>query len=326
MQVVAGDCKFVSLISAILVINCIAERKTVNVLLYIMVVVIWGTTWIAIVMQQGIVPVTVSVFWRFIIAALVMLVLLSLSGRLRRISLRDHLFCLLQGCCVFGFNFFCFYHAAAWISSGLESVIFSMAVLFNAVNSLLFFGQRPHANVLPAALLGVGGIIALFWHDLTAAQLAPSLLMGIGLSVLGTYGFSLGNMISARHQRHGLEILSTNSYAMLYGALIMGAISLASGDSFMPELTLRYLGSLIYLAIFGSVIGFGAYFTLVGRIGASQAAYATLLFPLVALTLSTWYEGYVWHANAVIGLLMILLGNYVMFARPGMLLRRKAAA
>ncbi len=297
-----------------------------NVLLYIMVVVIWGTTWIAIVMQQGIVPVTVSVFWRFIIAALVMLVLLSLSGRLRRISLRDHLFCLLQGCCVFGFNFFCFYHAAAWISSGLESVIFSMAVLFNAVNSLLFFGQRPHANVLPAALLGVGGIIALFWHDLTATQLAPSLLMGIGLSVLGTYGFSLGNMISARHQRHGLEILSTNSYAMLYGALIMGAISLASGDSFMPELTLRYLGSLIYLAIFGSVIGFGAYFTLVGRIGASQAAYATLLFPLVALTLSTWYEGYVWHANAVIGLLMILLGNYVMFARPGMLLRRRTAA
>ena len=325
MQVVAGGCKFIPLISAILAINCIAERKTVNVLLYIMVVVIWGTTWIAIVMQQGIVPVTVSVFWRFIIAALVMLVLLSLSGRLRRISLRDHLFCLLQGCCVFGFNFFCFYHAAAWISSGLESVIFSMAVLFNAINSLLFFGQRPHANVLPAALLGVGGIIALFWHDLTATQLAPSLLMGIGLSVLGTYGFSLGNMISARHQRHGLEILSTNSYAMLYGALIMGAISFASGDSFMPELTLRYLGSLIYLAIFGSVIGFGAYFTLVGRIGASQAAYATLLFPLVALTLSTWYEGYVWHANAVIGLLMILLGNYVMFARPGMLLRRKAA-
>lgn len=296
-----------------------------NVLLYIMVVVIWGTTWIAIVMQQGTVPVTVSVFWRFIIAALVMLLVLSLSGRLRRISLRDHLFCLLQGCCVFGFNFFCFYHAAAWISSGLESVIFSMAVLFNALNSLLFFGQRPHANVLPAAVLGVGGIIALFWQDLTATQLAPSLLMGIGLSMLGTYGFSLGNMISARHQRRGLEILSTNSYAMLYGALIMGAISLAYGDSFMPELTLRYLGSLIYLAIFGSVIGFGAYFTLVGRIGASQAAYATLLFPLVALTLSTWYEGYVWHANAVIGLLMILLGNYVMFARPGMLRRRRTA-
>ncbi|MBP2167736.1 drug/metabolite transporter (DMT)-like permease [Erwinia toletana] len=293
-----------------------------NALLYILVVVIWGTTWIAIFMQQGVVPVTVSIFWRFLVAALAMFIVLTLLGRLRRISLRDHLFCLLQGCCVFGFNFLCFYHAAAWISSGLESVIFSMAVLFNAINSMLFFRQRPHANLLPAAALGIAGVIALFWHDLTATQLAPSLLSGIGLSALGTYGFSLGNMISARHQRRGLETLSTNTYAMFYGALVMGAISLLQGDNFMPELNLRYLGSLFYLAIFGSVIGFGAYFTLVGRIGASQAAYSTLLFPLVALTLSTLYEGYIWHANAIAGLVMILLGNYVMFARPGKLIWR----
>ncbi|MCU5772848.1 DMT family transporter [Erwiniaceae bacterium BAC15a-03b] len=294
-----------------------------NALLYILVVVIWGTTWIAISLQQGVVPVTVSIFWRFLVAALVMFIALTLAGRLRRISLRDHLFCLLQGCCVFGFNFFCFYHAAAWISSGLESVIFSMAVLFNTINSMLFFRQRPHASLLPAATLGIAGVIALFWHDLTATQLAPSLLCGIGLSALGTYGFSLGNMISARHQRRGLETLSTNTYAMFYGALVMGAISLLRGDNFMPELNLRYLGSLFYLAIFGSVIAFGAYFTLIGRIGASQAAYSTLLFPLVALTLSTLYEGYIWHANAIIGLIMILLGNYVMFARPGRVIWRR---
>ncbi|MFS2222189.1 DMT family transporter [Pantoea sp. B65] len=293
-----------------------------NALLYILVVVIWGTTWIAIFMQQGVVPVTVSIFWRFLVAALVMFSALMLMGRLRRISLRDHLFCLLQGCCVFGFNFFCFYHAAAWISSGLESVIFSMAVLFNAINGMLFFRQRPSASLLPAAALGIAGVIALFWHDLMATQLAATLLPGIALSAAGTYGFSLGNMISARHQRRGLETLSTNTYAMFYGALVMGAISLLRGDNFMPQLNLRYLGSLFYLAIFGSVIAFGAYFTLVGRIGASQAAYSTLLFPLVALSLSTLYEGYVWHANAIIGLVMILLGNYVMFARPGKLLQR----
>jgi drug/metabolite transporter (DMT)-like permease len=289
-----------------------------NALLYISVVVIWGTTWLAIYMQQGVVSVPVSIFWRFAVAAIVMLVVLLALGRLRRISLRDHLFCMLQGGCVFGFNFFCFYHAAAYISSGLESVIFSMAVLFNAVNSMIFFRQRPHKNLLPAAVLGIAGVIALFWHDLVATQLAPSLLLGIGLSALGTYGFSLGNMISTRHQRRGLETLSTNTYAMFYGTVIMGVLALVRGDSFMPEFTLRYLGSLFYLAIFGSVIAFGAYFTLVGRIGASQAAYSTLLFPLVALSLSTVYEGYVWHSNAIIGLIMILLGNLVMFSKPGM--------
>lgn len=300
-----------------------------NALLYISVVVIWGTTWLAIYMQQGVVSVPVSIFWRFAVAAIVMLVVLLALGRLRRISLRDHLFCMLQGGCVFGFNFFCFYHAAAYISSGLESVIFSMAVLFNAVNSMVFFRQRPHKNLLPAAVLGIAGVVALFWHDLVATQLAPSLLLGIGLSALGTYGFSLGNMISTRHQRRGLETLSTNTYAMFYGTIIMGVLALVRGDSFMPEFTLRYLGSLFYLAIFGSVIAFGAYFTLVGRIGASQAAYSTLLFPLVALSLSTIYEGYVWHSNAIIGLIMILLGNLVMFSKPGMftaLPRRKRAA
>lgn len=289
-----------------------------NALLYTLVVVIWGTTWLAIYLQQGAVSVPVSIFWRFAVAATVMLVVLKALGRLRHISLRDHLFCMLQGACVFGFNFYCFYHAAAYISSGLESVIFSMAVLFNAVNGMIFFRQRPHASLLPAAALGTAGIIALFWHDLLAARLAPSLLPGIGLSALGTFGFSLGNMISTRHQRRGLETLSTNTYAMFYGTLIMGAVAVARGDSFIPEMTVRYLGSLFYLAIFGSVIAFGAYFTLVGRIGAGQAAYSTLLFPLVALSLSTFYEGYVWHSNAVVGLVMILLGNLVMFAKPGM--------
>lgn len=287
-----------------------------NAVLYLLVVVIWGTTWIAIVMQQGAVSVTVSIFWRFLVAALAMLLIFGLSGRLKKIALRDHLFCLVQGCCVFGFNFVCFYHASAWISSGLESVIFSMAVLYNAVNSMIFFRQRPHKNLLLAAALGITGIVALFWHDLMAAEVAPSLLAGIGLSALGTLGFSFGNMISTRHQRRGLEIVTTNTYAMLYGALVMAALSLIKGDSFMPLLTPGWLGSLLYLAIFGSVIGFGAYFALVGRIGASQAAYSTLLFPLVALTLSTIFEGYVWHINAVIGLMMILAGNLVMFVKP----------
>ncbi|CFR05417.1 EamA/RhaT family transporter [Yersinia kristensenii] len=289
-----------------------------NALLYLLVVLIWGTTWIAITLQQqGNVAITVSIFYRFALAAGVMMIFLLLVRRLRHLALRDHLFCVAQGFCVFAFNFYCFYHAAAYISSGLESVIFSMAVLFNAINGMIFFRQRLSPNLLPASILGMTGIVALFWHDLTATQIAPELLKGIGLSLLGTYGFSLGNMISSRHQRRGLDILSTNAYAMTYGAVLMGLFSLIQHHSFTIELTSSYLGSLLYLAIFGSVIAFAAYFSLIGRIGASGAAYSTLLFPLVALTLSTFYEGYYWHLNAIIGLLLILLGNLVMFSKPG---------
>ncbi|MGN2425524.1 DMT family transporter [Klebsiella electrica] len=287
-----------------------------NAILYGLVVVIWGTTWIAIFLQQGPVSAPVSIFWRFAVASVTMLAILLATRRLRPLALRDHLFCVLQGCCVFCFNFWCFYTAAAYINTGLESVIFSMAVLFNAVNGFIFFRQQPPARFWLAAALGLVGIITLFWDDLLSNGLNASLLWGIGLSALGTYGFSLGNMLSMRHQRRGLETLTTNSWAMLYGTLVMGAIALVRGDDFTPQWTLSYMGALLYLALFGSVIAFGAYFTLVGRIGAGKAAYSTLLFPLVALTISTFYEGYVWHSNAVIGLMLILVGNLVMFARP----------
>lgn len=296
-----------------------------NALLYCLVVVIWGTTWIAIYLQQGPVAAPVSIFWRFAVATALMMVIMLIRGKLRTLSLRDHLFCLLQGSCVFCFNFWCFYTAAAWINTGLESVIFSMAVLFNAVNSFFFFGQKPPLRFYCAAALGLTGIITLFWQDLINSGFSGSLLLGIGLSALGTFGFSLGNMISLRHQRKGLEVMTTNSWAMLYGTLLIATIALVRGDNFTPQWTFSYLGALLYLAVFGSVIAFGAYFTLVGRIGPSNAAYSTLLFPLVALSFSTVYEGYIWQVNALAGLVLILVGNLVMFARPPTLLRRRTA-
>lgn len=292
-----------------------------NALMYGLVVVIWGTTWIAIHLQQGSVAAPVSIFWRFALASAIMMLTLLVLKRLRALTIKDHLMCMVQGGCVFGFNFWCFYTAAAWINTGLESVIFSMAVLFNAINSFIFFGQRPPARFFLAAALGLTGIAALFWQDLIASDLNVNLLLGIGLSALGTLGFSLGNMISLRHQRNGLETMTTNGWAMFYGTLIMGFIALVRGDSFTPEWTVSYLGALVYLALFGSVVGFGVYFSLVGRIGASNAAYSTLLFPLVALTLSTLFEGYRWESNAVVGLALILVGNLVMFTRPESLLR-----
>lgn len=296
-----------------------------NALLYCLVVVIWGTTWIAIYLQQGPVAAPVSIFWRFAVATALMLIIMQIRGKLRKLSLRDHLFCLLQGSCVFCFNFWCFYTAAAWINTGLESVIFSMAVLFNAVNSFFFFGQKPPLRFYCAAALGLTGIVTLFWQDLMSSGFSGSLLLGIGLSALGTFGFSLGNMISLRHQKKGLEVMTTNSWAMLYGTLLIATIALLRGDNFTPQWTFSYIGALLYLAVFGSVIAFGAYFTLVGRIGASNAAYSTLLFPLVALSFSTVYEGYSWQVNAVAGLMLILVGNLVMFARPPALLRRRTA-
>lgn len=288
-----------------------------NAFLYITTVLIWGTTWIAIAFQLGEVAVTVSVFYRFALAALFLLTCLAVLGKLRRINPRDHLFCLMQGMCVFCFNFLLFYTATQYITSGLNSVVFSMAVMFNAINGVIFFRLPITSRIYLANGLGLIGMLLLFWPDLTGESFNLDVLFGLGCALLGTYGFSLGNMISLRHQRKGLDLLSTNAYAMSYGALTLLAIVLLTGTPFTLDTSFSYLSALFYLAIFGSVIGFGAYFALIGRIGAGQAAYATLLFPLVALGISTLYEGYVWTLPAVLGLVMILVGNGVMFIKAG---------
>lgn len=287
-----------------------------NVLLYALVVVIWGTTWIAITLQQqSEISTTVAVFWRFFISAIVLFAFVVMSRKLQKLATQDHLFCMLQACCIFGFNFVCFYYAVQYISSGLEAVIFSMAVIFNTINAKLFFAQQISSRFYPAALFGLFGIIALFWHDVMGTTLNSNTLMGIGLCILGTYGFSLGNMISTRHQKQGLDIFTTNAYAMLYGSLLMALISWFKHDNFFPSMSGSSVSALLYLAIFGSVIGFTAYFYLVGRIGAGKAAYSTLLFPLVALVISTIWEGYHWQMNAVIGVILILCGNAIFFIK-----------
>ncbi|PTY36380.1 multidrug DMT transporter permease [Saccharospirillum sp. MSK14-1] len=287
-----------------------------NALLFIASVLIWGTTWLAIAMQTGPVPVVVSVFYRFALAAVVLLVFLLVTRRLRKIAMTDHLFCLLQGACVFCVNFLCFYTASRWISSGLESVLFSMATLFNALNGVLFFGHRITPRLALANTCGLVGMLALFWQDLMSASLSSGVLLGAGLTLVGTYGFSLGNMISARHQRRGLDVLSTNAYAMGYGALLLLVAMTLTGAGLAWDVRPEYGLALAYLAVFGSVIGFATYFLLIGRIGSGSAAYVTVTAPLVAMLLSTWLESYQWSLSAVLGIALILLGNVVMFYKP----------
>ena len=118
----------------------IAAYRIVNLFLYLLTVIIWGTTWIAIKLQLGVVAIPVSIFYRFALAGLVLFAGLLLLGKLQKLDRRGHLMCLGQGLCLFCLNFLCFYTATQWIPSGLVSVVFSAATLWNALNARLWFG------------------------------------------------------------------------------------------------------------------------------------------------------------------------------------------
>jgi drug/metabolite transporter (DMT)-like permease len=282
-----------------------------NLFLYLCTVLIWGTTWIAIHFQIGATPVLLSIFYRFALAGILFLPLLMLLRQRQATTVEDHLFFMLQGACLFSLNFICFYTASSYIVSGLVSVVFSLATLFNAFNGRFIWKQKISSMTFSATVFGLTGLVLLFWDSIIENGFNSDILLGLGLSALATYLFSLGNMVSVRHSRKGLKPWTSNAYSMIYGALILLVCLLLTGTPWSISLDTQYLSSLIYLAIFGSIIGFTTYLSLVARLGANQAAYATVMFPVVALTISTWVEGYQWTLLSMAGLILVLAGNFI---------------
>jgi drug/metabolite transporter (DMT)-like permease len=279
--------------------------------LYGSTVIIWGTTWLAIKFQLGSVDPMVSVLYRFIVAALTLFLYCKLRGLKMRYRLKDHIFMALQGLVLFSVNYWLIYLAELHVTSGLVAVIFSSIVFMNMVNGAVLLGSPIRSTVVLGGAIGVLGIMLVFWPQLLSFSLSDKTALGLLLSIVSTFMASLGNIISARHQQNNLPVVQTNAYGMAYGVGIIGVISVASGKTFSFEMSLPYVGSLFYLSLFGTVIAFGCYLKLIGKIGADRAAYATMLFPIVALGISTVYEDYQWAPHNVIGMAVVLIGNWL---------------
>ena len=290
-----------------------------NALLYVSTILIWGSTWFAITFQLGAVDPALSVAYRFALAAALLFAYCALTRRPLRFSAEEHLFMLLQGTLLFGVNYLLFYQATGHLTSGLVAVIFSSVIVMNIVNGALFLGSRVQGRVLLGAGIGLIGIVLVFLPELTAFDPSNDGAFGLLLGVIATFSASLGNILSARNQRRAIPIIQTNAYGMAYGALLILGYALATGAPLAFDPSPAYIVSLGYLALFGSIAAFGCYLTLLGRIGADRAAYATLLFPVVALGISTVFEGYRWTAYGLTGMSLVLAGNFLVLSRPGTL-------
>jgi drug/metabolite transporter (DMT)-like permease len=286
-----------------------------NLFLYLVTVLIWGSTWLAIKFQLGSVDPILSVVYRFTLASLILLAFAGLRKINLRFTARQHLFFVLQGALLFSINYLLVYLAEQRLTSGLVAVIFSTLVFMNILIGALFLGTPVRWNVLVGALIGLVGITLVFLPELTAFSLQDSGFVGLLLSLGGTLSASFGNIVAARNQREGLPVVQINAFGMGYGAILMIIVAWITGANFTFEMTPAYILSLVYLSVFGSVIAFGAYLTLLGRIGADRAAYSSLLFPIVALGLSMLFEGYQWSLPALVGVLLVLVGNFIVLSK-----------
>ena len=286
-----------------------------NVLLYVVTILIWGSSWLAIKFQLGVVDPMVSVAYRFLLASGISWIYCRYSGLQLSFRLRDHGFMFLQGVSLFALNYWLFYISELTLTSGLAAVIFSTIVVMNMLNGAIFLKNRLELRVVIGAVLGLSGIILIFWPEVSDFETGSENLFAAALAVLATFLASLGNIASARNQREGIPVVQSNTYGMTYGAMLMLVLAWSTGHEFNFEFTVSYVSSLVFLSVFASIIAFWSYLTLLGRVGVERAAYATLIFPLVALGISTIFEGYQWSAYAVIGIVLILGGNLLILKR-----------
>ncbi|UDL05198.1 DMT family transporter [Marinobacter sp. CA1] len=279
---------------------------------YGLTVLIWGLTWTAIRLQVETAAVDLAVFYRFVMASVVALGVLALLRRLPRLSLRQHGWLVLQGLTLYSINFLLIYRAAETMTSGLLAVVFSLAALFNAFNGWVILRLRPTRRLYPAVALGVTGVALLFWHDLSLGNATLSSLL---FAMAGTFWFSLGNLISVKVRMAEVPLLPGNAWAMVYGALLLGGWCLVQGVEWVVPTSTTFWGATAFLAIPGSIVAFYCYITVIQTLGADKAGYATVLFPVVALSVSTWLEGFEWTTPAIAGAALALLGNWVLFRK-----------
>ena len=282
-----------------------------NLILYVITVLVWGSTWIAIKYQLGSVDPLVSVIYRFGLATALLMSFCWIRGLNLKFSMKDHFFMVLLGVFLFSINYWLVYMAEVHLTSGLVAVLFSSIVFFNIANGSIFLGAVIEKKMIAGALAGIAGIVLIFMPEIQSFHLAENSLLGIALGFFSVLLASFGNITSARNTQNKIPILQANAFGMGYGTLVLLLIALFLGKEFTFSMSAPYVGSLVFLSVFGSIIAFGCYLTLIGSMGANKASYTIMVVPVVALVISSFFEGYAWSLSAIAGLVLVVGGNFL---------------
>ena len=288
-----------------------------TLLLYAATVLIWGSTWIMVKYQLGEVAPAASLTYRYFLAGVLVLAGARWFGKQIRLGAREHLWCAAQGGLMFSVNYWLTYLAAEHLTTGIISVFFAGTAATTMGLTALMLRRWPARLDMIGALMGVVGIALVFWPEVAEVSITGPEIGAAGLILLSVFMFSVGGLVGARNQSSGMPRFATVGWAMVYGGVWMACVTQIRGESFGFELSVDYIASLAWLIVMGSGLVFVLYFTVVERIGAEKASYATVLFPLVALTISTFAEDYQWPEIAVIGVPLALIGNGLVLWKGG---------
>lgn len=285
------------------------------IIYYILVVLIWGSTWYAIELQLGQVAPEWSVAYRFFLASVLLFAWCIMRRRSLVFPFKTHLSMALLGLLLFSGNYILVYIGTGYLTSGLVAVAFSALTILNIINARIFLKVPFERAILLGAILGISGLLMIFWPEIDQMSLSDNTTIGLGICLAGTMLASLGNTVAASKRTAAIPVDALTAWGMLYGSLATALVALLMGKEFLLDGRVSYWASLLYLSLIGSVIAFSLYLWLLKNIGVAQTAYTAVMIPIVALFISTLVEGYIWTSASVIGLAMVVFGNVVMIQR-----------
>ncbi|WP_188061915.1 DMT family transporter [Sphingobium sp. KCTC 72723] len=279
------------------------------ILPFLLVTLIWSSTWIVIRDQIGSVPASWSVCYRFALAGVAMAAFAHMRGVSLRIGGAGLVYAALLGIAQFVLNFNFVYRAELTLTSGVVAVIYAMLLIPNSILAFLIFRQPVSRAFIAGSAVAMTGIALMLAHEYRAASVAPGdVLTGVAFAVAGLMSASAANVMQGMEIARRLPMIAVLAWAMLIGAGVDAAYALATVGPPVAEGRMGYWLGIGWLGIAGSVVTFPLYFRLIQRVGAGRAAYTSVLIPVIAMLISTLVEGYRWTGLAVGGALLAVAG------------------
>jgi len=279
-----------------------------NLFLFIATLFCWSPTWYLIKFQLGYVDPLVSVFYRFVIASLIIFIYLVIKRRNLRFSFNHHIWFLFFGTCLYSINYVFFYTSNTYLISAFPAIVFSTVVIMNILGEWFYFKKKPTIKTLLGATIGMIGIIIIFNNEIFNFSLSNGAHIGLFLALLGTFCASTGNMIHQKNLNNNFPLIQTIAFAMLYGSLVTLLITQLNNTELLFEFTFRYIASLAYLSVFGSIFAFIFYLKLLEKVGPGRAGYIGVVMPVIALLISTIFENLEWEPDLIMGLPVLIIG------------------
>lgn len=275
---------------------------------FMLVALIWGSTWLVIKYQIAGAPAGWTITWRFAIACPCMFLLAWWRGDRMRLSAAGARLAVLVGTAQFCGNFQFVYRAEQHLTSGLVAVFFALLMVPNALLSRALLGTRISPRFLLGSAVAIVGIGLLLLHEYRLAPASGAVLLGLALTLGGLLCASAANVLQATRAGHGQPLVPLIAWAMLAGVAADAVLAFATSGPPVFSSSPAFWAGTSYLALAGSVVTFPLYFGLIRTLGAGRAAYGNVAVPVIAMGLSTLFEGYRWTLLASSGAALAMAG------------------